>query len=188
MTITTTTATMSKPPDTFLCVVVVLTSLFVVSRGWFRFLTFKCPEVGLGFSLLGVQRLDSNFHFYVSRGWFRIFIFWWDQNSDATTLAFLITNIWRWEHPALLSNPGPNFGGDSMRTTCFKKRINTTGLEYPVQQFRFWVFKMCTNKKTTNTDRTIDDRRPRSPWRNLWTLFVCCRRVHFNFSCVQRLV
>jgi hypothetical protein len=33
------------------CVVVVLTS------------TFRCPEAGLDFSLLGVQRLDQNFHF-----------------------------------------------------------------------------------------------------------------------------
>ena len=49
---------LKQPLDTFLCVVVVLTSILFVSRGWFRFLTFKCAEVGLGFSLLGVQRLD----------------------------------------------------------------------------------------------------------------------------------
>ena len=49
---------LKQPLDTLLCVVVVLTSFFFVSRGWFRFLTFKCPEVGLGFSLLGVQRFD----------------------------------------------------------------------------------------------------------------------------------
>ena len=46
MTITTTTATKSKPLDTFLCVVVV-----------FDFNCFLCPEVGLGFLLLSVQRL-----------------------------------------------------------------------------------------------------------------------------------
>ena len=29
---------------------------FFVSRGWFRFLIFKCPEVGLGFSLFDDTR------------------------------------------------------------------------------------------------------------------------------------
>ena len=39
-----------------MCVVVVLTSMFFVSRGWFMSLTFKCPEVGLGFSLFDDTR------------------------------------------------------------------------------------------------------------------------------------
>ena len=34
--------------------------------------TFRCPEVGLEFSLLCVQRLDWIVHSYVSRGWIRI--------------------------------------------------------------------------------------------------------------------
>ena len=29
-----------------------------MSRGWIRIFTFGCPEVGLDFSFLGVQRLD----------------------------------------------------------------------------------------------------------------------------------
>ena len=40
----------------FLCVVVALTFIFFVSRGLFRFLTFKCPEVGLGFLLFDDTR------------------------------------------------------------------------------------------------------------------------------------
>jgi hypothetical protein len=48
---------------------------FWVSRGWFRIFTFRCPEVRLDFSFVGVQRLDQNFHFEVSRGWIRIFTF-----------------------------------------------------------------------------------------------------------------
>jgi hypothetical protein len=39
-----------------LCVVVALTFFFCVSRGWFRFLIFKCPEVGLGFLLFDDTR------------------------------------------------------------------------------------------------------------------------------------
>ena len=46
-----------------MCVVVVLTS------------SLRRPEVGLDFLLLGVQRLDQNFHLEVSRGWVRISIF-----------------------------------------------------------------------------------------------------------------
>ena len=40
--------------------VVVSTLMF---RCWFRLFIFKCPKVGLGFSFLGVQKLDYIFHF-----------------------------------------------------------------------------------------------------------------------------
>ena len=64
------------------CVVVVLTS------------TFRCPEVGLDFSLLGVQRLDQNFHFEVSRGWIRIFIF----RCPEVGLEFSLLGVQRFDH------------------------------------------------------------------------------------------
>ena len=34
-----------------------------VSRRWFRLFVFKCPEVGLGFSFLGVHKSDHIFDF-----------------------------------------------------------------------------------------------------------------------------
>ena len=38
-----------------------------MSRGWIRLFTFRCPEVRLEPSLLGVQRLDSNSHWTLLR-------------------------------------------------------------------------------------------------------------------------
>ena len=49
------------------CVVVVV--VVVLTSG------FRSPEVGLEFSLLGVQRFDQNFHFEVSTGWISFFTF-----------------------------------------------------------------------------------------------------------------
>jgi hypothetical protein len=44
-------------------------NLFLVSRGRIRISTLRCPEVGLEFQLLGVQRSDCDFNFdvFVSR-------------------------------------------------------------------------------------------------------------------------
>ena len=57
----------SKTTSGHFCVCRRRLDFFFVSRGWFRFSYFKCPEVGLGFSLLSVQRLVQDFHFWVFR-------------------------------------------------------------------------------------------------------------------------
>ena len=39
-----------------------------MSRGWFRIFIFRCSEVGLDFSFLGFQKLDSSFAFIGVQG------------------------------------------------------------------------------------------------------------------------
>ena len=145
----------------FLCVVVALTFIFCVSRGWFRFLTFKCPEVGLGFSLF-----DDT-------------ITLMRPSLDCLSKSFEDDNILRFSETLVQTSEGTHWEQPGLRKELIQPS-SSTRFNTSVVLFFLFVNKTSTTTQTITTTMT-------TMTQPLDTSCVCCRRLDVDVFCVQRL-